>query len=206
MSDAGSTHGDAPHPAHDPYIVRRLEAAERQVAHLRRMVNYVFVGLAGLLGLTAAVIYLAGRHGMPGMVASVVESREFLLRDQNGEVRGVWGTEGEGGIRLVLQDSADKASVKLSLLADGSAGVTLSDLAGNPRLVLGLLPDENVSVVFADGAGVTRAVLGLSADGSTSLVFAEKHGVTRAAVGVDAAGQAIIATGEAEPGAEDTAQ
>jgi hypothetical protein len=200
MSDAGSAHGDAPHPAHDPYIVRRLEAAERQVAHLRRMVNYVFVGVAALLGITAAVIYLAGRHGMPGMVASVVESREFVLRDQAGQVRGVWGSEADGGIRLTLQGGANQSSVKLSLLADGSAGITLSDLAGNPRLVLGLLPDENVSIVFADGAGVTRAVLGLNADGSSSLIFAEKHGATRAAVGVDAAGQAIIATGDAQAG------
>jgi hypothetical protein len=204
MSDAGSAHGDVPHPAHDQYLVRRLEAAERQVGHLRRMMNYTFVGVAGLLGLVAAVIYLAGRHGMPGMVPSVVESREFVLRDQNGQIRGVWGSEADGAMRLVLQDSANKASVKLSLLADGSAGVTLSDLAGNPRLVLGLLPDENVSLVFADGAGVTRAVLGLNADGSSSLVFAEKHGGTRAAVGVDAAGRAIIATGDAE--AIDTVQ
>jgi hypothetical protein len=134
MSDAGSAHGDAPHPAHDPYIVRRLEAAERQVAHLRRMVNYVFVGLAGLLGLTAAVIYLAGRHGMPGHLGRGI--REFLLRDQNGRARRVGHRRGRR--HRLAPGQRQQAGVKLSLLADGSAGVTLSDLAGNPRLVLGL--------------------------------------------------------------------
>lgn len=200
MTDAGPPHVDEPRPTHDPYLVRRLETAERQVARLRRMVNYVLVGAAVLLGLTAAVIYLAGRHGMPGMVASVVESKEFLLRDAEGQVRGAWGTGADGSIQLVLQGGATKASVKLSLLPDGAAGVTLSDPEGRPRLVAGLLPNENVSVVLADSVGTTRAVFGLnSVDGASSLVFADRNGVTRTAIGASAAGQPIFATGEPEP-------
>lgn len=198
MTDAGSAQSNDSHPVHDPYLVRRLEAAERLVARLRRMVTYVLVGVAVLLGLTAAVIYISARHGMPGMVASVIESREFLLRDRAGRVRGAWGTDEDGAIQFVLQGDTTKASIKLSLLADGAAGITLSDLGGKPRLVAGLLPGDNVSVVLADSVGMTRAVFGLNVDGSSSIVFADRHGVTRTAVGAGAAGQAIIATGEPE--------
>ena len=205
MTDAGPPHVDEPRPTHDPYLVRRLETAERHVARLRRVVNYVLIGVAILLGLTATVIYLAGRHGMPGMVASVVESKEFLLRDADGQVRGAWGTDADGSIQLILQGGATKASVKLSLLADGAAGVTLSDPQGRPRLVAGLLPNENVSVVLADSVGMTRAVFGLNnVNGSSSLVFADRNGVTRTAIGTSAYGQPIFATGE--PEAVDTIQ
>jgi hypothetical protein len=199
MTDAGSTSPSHDTPAHDVYLVRRLEAAERLIADLRRRMTYVLVGVAILLGLTAAVIYLAGRHGMPGMVAQVVESREYVLRDGSGQVRGAWGVDAAGATQLVLQDRDTRAAVKLSLLADGAAGLTLTDAQGKARLVAGLLPGENVSMVLADSLGVTRAVFGLNPDGSTSLVFADRHGMTRTAIGASASGQAIFATGDSEP-------
>jgi hypothetical protein len=207
MTDAGTkTPAEAEGPVHDIYLVRRIEASENLIAQLRRRVTFVLVFVAILLGVTSTVIYLAGRHGMPGMVPQVVESREFLLRDRTGQVRGAWGVDARGDIQLVLQGGDNKASVRLSLLEDGAAGLTLSDPEGKPRLVAGLLPHENVSLVLADSLGVTRAVFGLNADGSTSLVFADRNGVTRTAIGAAASGQPIFATGEAEAGVVDTVQ
>ncbi len=196
MTDTDSSPQDTTGAAHDPVLVRRIQGAERQVARLQRTVMWLGIGVAVLLGLASAIIYLASQHGMPGMVASVLESKQFLLRGSDGQVRGTWGTDQDGAVRLVLQGGANSAGVTLNLLADGSAGVTLSDLAGNSRLVIGLIPNENVSMVLADGSGVTRAVFGLGAEGSTSLVFADQHGTTKAAIGVDATGAAILAAGE----------
>src|SRR5690606_2653369 len=130
---------DANAPAHDPVIMRRLEAVERENARVRRVSTITMALLAVTLGLAAAVIYMASRRGMPGLVADVLEARSFALRDKSGAVRGAWGFADDGTVRLTLQNAADRRSITLNLLADGSAGMSLSASAGNTRVLLALL-------------------------------------------------------------------
>ena len=115
----------------------------------------------------------------------MVAARQFVLRGDNGVVRGMWGTEDDGTLRLVLQDASARARVKINLLNDGSSGLTFSDSTGKPRAVFAALPDQSTSIVLADEAGRGRIVLGLSADGGATLVFADRSGGTRASLGVD---------------------
>lgn len=186
-------------------LVRRLEALEGENRRLRRQGTVMLVITAVLLGLAASIVVTAARHGMPGMVPSVVEAREYVLRDKDGNVRGAWGQDDQGAIRLVLQDHRNKTSIKLNLLDDGSSGLTFSDSTGNSRLIMAVLPDETANLVFADRAGIARTVLGLSAKGGSTLLFADGGGVTRSGIGVDNRGRSMFTTSAAAEEGDDAA-
>ncbi len=170
----------------------RLDEVEESNRRLRRQGIILLVATSVLLGLAAALVVTAARHGMPGFVPDLVEGREFVLRDKDGRVRGAWGSDDEGSIRFVLQDPANATSIKLNLLSDGSAGLTFSDSAGSPRLIAALLPDQTASLVFADRRGVTRTVMSFSPSGASSLLFADQGGNPRTAMGVDSRGRALF--------------
>ena len=173
-------------------FLNRLETLERENRRLQRSTNLSFICIAILLGLVVALVWVTGKHGMPGSVAREVAARQFILRDQNNVLRGVWGLGEDGAVRLVLQDQAGHPRVKVSLLQDGTSGLSFSDSAGHARAVFALLPDQTGSVAFADESGKTRSVLGISADGSSNIVFADRAGSTRAGLGVDARGQSTF--------------
>lgn len=200
----------APPPAAAPgltpvehQLVRRLESVEQENRRLKRQSQMTLVVTAVLLGIGAALVWTAARHGMPGLVPQVIESREFVLRDRDGRVRGVWGQDDAGAIRLVLQDADNQTNIKLNLLDDGSSGLTFSDSVGNARLIVAVLPDETVNLVFADGRGVARTVLGLNGRGGSTLVFGDGGGTTRAAIGVDNRGRSVLTTGEVDTPVEE---
>jgi len=179
---------------HRPEVVflHRLEALERENRRLRRYSSYAFMGLAVLLGLIVALVWVSGRQGAPGTVAEELAARRFILRDAAGAIRGAWGIGDDSAVRLVLQDSAARPRVKVSLLQDGTSGISFSDPAGRPRAVFAVLPDQSGSMAFADEAGKTRMVLGISPDGSANIVFADRAGSTRAGLGVDGAGRSTF--------------
>jgi hypothetical protein len=77
-------------------LTRRLEAVERDNRRLRRLGLMMLIGVGVLLGLTTAIIVVASRHGLPGTVPQVAEARKYMLRDREGRIRGVWGTNEEG--------------------------------------------------------------------------------------------------------------
>ncbi len=171
-------------------VMRRLDATERENRRIKRLSIASLLAVGILLGLAVAMVYLSAQRGMPGSVSDVVESRQYLLRDSEGRIRGVWGTAEDGTVRLVLRDANGRSLVKLNLLADGSSAVTFADTTERSRIVLGLIEDKTSTLVLADGTGRARAVLGLSADGSSTLVFADTFGVTRSSLGIDAEGSA----------------
>jgi hypothetical protein len=169
-------------------VLRRLEDFERENQRLRRLGIYVLGVVGALLGLAAAFVVVAARHGMPGFVPQVTESRRFVVRDAEGRIRAAMGTNADGTSQLLLQDEGGKERLRMSVLADGGAGVAFVDSAGRSRMVLGLLPDQSASVVLADGGGKTRTVLTLSPNGASTILFADKGGTTRAGLGVDGRG------------------
>ncbi len=188
-----------------PQVTRWLEELTRENRRLRRQANWTLVVVALLLGLAAALVFTAARHGMPGFVPQVVESREYLLRDAEGRIRGAWGADDQGAIRFVLQDDASRRNVKLNLLDDGTAGLTFADSTGNPRLIIAVLPDETTNLVMADGRGVTRTVMSLSRSGASTLIFADQGGRLKTTIGVDRRGQPVLTTGPVEVPEEEPA-
>lgn len=169
-------------------MLDRMQTLERESRRLHRLWMSTIVGLAVLLGLAAALVVVSARHGFPGTVADVIESRQFLVRDKSGVVRGAFGELDDGTLRLSLQAPNSRAGVSLTALKGGASGLTFSDSTGKSRGVLGLLPDETLSLTFGDQAGTTRSALGLNPEGSATLVFADRSGSMRAGIGVDSRG------------------
>lgn len=169
-------------------VHRRFEALERDNRRLRRLGLIMLVGVAVLLGLTSAIMVVAARHGMPGMVPEISESRKYLLRDRTGTIRAALGTNEDGTVQLVLSDTSGQSRLRLSVLADGSSGVAFVDSANSARVVVGVLPDESANLVLADPGGKTRVVLGLTPNGAATLVFADRGGVSKAGIGIDTRG------------------
>lgn len=193
-------------------LLARVESVEADNRRLRRL-SLALIGFVAILaGLAVAIMVVAGQYGLPGTTASIVAAEQFVLRDDDGRPRSLWGTDEEGAVRLVMQDEGGQPRLRLSLLPDGGAGFTLIDSAGNNRAVVALLPDQAANIVLADGTGRTRTVFGLAPDGSSTLVFADRTGVTRASLGVDARGAATSTFSERggqapveEPVVEDSA-
>ena len=168
--------------------VERIEELEREYRRLRRLTTTLLIGVGVVLGLGAAFVAVSAKHGMPGTVADVVAAHSFVLRGEDGTIRGVWGTQEDGSLRLVFQDGAGRPRTKLDLLADGASGLSFADSTGHPRAVFAFLPDQSASLVLADGGGKTRTVLGISPDGEATILFADRNGSTRAGLGVDTRG------------------
>jgi hypothetical protein len=195
--------------AHDPAtahiraeaaIGHRLDALERDNRRLRRYAVTMLVVLAGFLGVGASLLYFSGAYGLPGS-PQMVAARQFLLRDAHGTIRGTWGTDEDGSVRLTLRDEQGRQRIRLSLLEDGSAGLTFADTADRKLAVLGLLPDHTSTLALTDPAGVPRMVLGVAANGSSNLVFADHSGTTRAGLGVDSRGLGTFTLAERSGGA-----
>jgi hypothetical protein len=190
--DAGRIREDAGRMRLEGALSHRIDELEREYRRLKRLNLSLMIGLAILLGLGVALVSVSSRYGLPGTVAELVAAKQFMVRGDDGVVRGIWGTAEDGTIRLMLQDSAGRARVKLDLLADGASGLTFADSAGHPRAVFAFLPDQTASLVLADAAQRTRAVLGISADGSPTILFADRSGSTRAGLGVDNRGTGTL--------------
>jgi hypothetical protein len=185
-------------------MLLRVETVERESRRLRRLWVSSLISIAVLLGLATALVIVSARHGLPGTVADVIESRQFLLRDADGMVRGAWGTLPDGTMRLSLQAPGSKAGVTLTALKSGASGLTFSDSSGRSRGVFGILPDETLSLTFGDRTGMTRTSLGLNPEGSATLVFADRSGAMRAGMGVDSRGAGTFSVVD-RPGAQSAA-
>jgi hypothetical protein len=191
-----------PDAAPDPLLrqMRELERGltirtgelERENRRLRRIWMGTLIAVALLLGLATALVIVAARHGLPGTVASVVEARQFHLRDKAGNIRGSWSAGDDGSIRFIMQTPGSKAGLSFSVLGGGASGITVRDSAGRSRAVLGLLPDQTVSMLFADDNGTTRTVLSLVRGGASTLVFADRSGSAKVGMGVDSRGQSTL--------------
>jgi hypothetical protein len=194
-------------------ILSRVETVERENRRLRRLWVSSLISIAVLLGLATALVIVSARHGLPGTVADVIESHQFLLRDADGMVRGAWGTLPDGTMRLSLQAPGSKAGVTLTALKSGASGLTFSDSSGRSRGVFGILPDETLSLTFGDRTGMIRSSLGLNPEGSATIVFADRSGAMRAGMGVDSRGAGTFTvvehpgarTAEPEPESDDSA-
>lgn len=129
-----------------------------------------------------------------GSVASSLEAKAFLLKDDEGVQRAALGLRDDGGARLTLSDGNGIARLRLAVLPDGSPGVSLLDTDGETRAILGLLADGTTTLVFADGGSVARGIFALTPDGAARMIFNDQDGRTRTAVGVDTQGEPEVST------------
>jgi len=171
-------------------VGRRMDLISAENTSLRRQLRYAQAGLALTFLATVATAFFAAPRA--GVIEDTVHSKQFVLRDDTGLIRGLWEIEPGAGPRMILRDRDGRERVRFSLLSDGSPGVTLGDRDGRPRVVLGVLPDGTSNLVFADAGGTTRAVLGHSSGEATTLVLADREGFTRAGLVVDSEGEGTL--------------
>src|SRR5690606_5583389 len=80
-------------------VTERLDALEADNQRLRRMTTALFIAAGLLVGLCLALVVVAARRGLPGTIASAVESESFIVKDTDGNVRGAWGVADDGAMR-----------------------------------------------------------------------------------------------------------
>lgn len=183
-------------------LYERLRAMEMEARSLRTRVLWLTSGLVLVVGMLGTMAFRPDLLPPPSRVAAgVIEARQLLLVDAEGQPRGEWGVAPNGDTRLLILDQDARQRLTLSVGHDGVPGLSLANAAGQRRVALGLLADETTSLVFADGGGVPRAVLGLTRGEAASLVFADSEGVSRMGMGLDRSGTGSMMLPE-EPGEE----
>jgi hypothetical protein len=169
----------------------RITDLERDNRSLKLISRWLAVGLLVPIVLAIVLFIAAPALIIPGSGFDSVESRRFVLRDDNGVIRGEWTIAEDGASRLSINDPSGNPRLNLSVLEGGSPGLSLSDNSGQRLVALGSL-DQTSTLVFADADGMPRAVLGLPGDGSSSLVFADAGGITRVGMSVDQSGTSSV--------------
>jgi hypothetical protein len=164
---------------------QRLETMERELRRFRRLSSFVMIGMAILLGVAAAIIAMAQRGRLLDPSGDLVESKQFVLRDESGRVRGIWAASDSGAAQLIMSDSAGRERLRIRVLQDGSAGLAMVDSVQRSRAVLAVLPDETTALALADENGKTRVVLGLKVGGAPSLALADPDGTVRTGLGLE---------------------
>ncbi len=164
---------------------QRLERLERELRRFRRLSGFVLVALAVLLGIAGAIVAMAQRGRLLDPSRELVASRQFILRDESGRIRGVWEATDSGAAQLILSDAAGRERLRIRVLEDGSAGLAMVDSMQRSRAVLAVLPDETTALALADEGGKTRVVLGLEVGGAPSLALADPDGTVRTGLGLE---------------------
>lgn len=123
-------------------VMERLRRIEDQDRFLKRLVT------ALLLGIVASVAILLGTP----KAASIVEAREFILRDSTGNVRARWTANPEGGSALHLLDQEGTTRATLSVTSEGAAALALTDR--QERSLAGMsVSQEGPTLALYDASG-----------------------------------------------------
>jgi hypothetical protein len=97
-------------------VLQRLDEVERQNRFFKRLFAGGLIAMLLLLGM----FFLASRNG-------IVEAREFVVRDSQGNRRAVWTTTSQGISVLHLLDQEGAARATLSVTPDGDPTLALTN-------------------------------------------------------------------------------
>jgi hypothetical protein len=136
----------------------RITDLERDNRSLKLISRWLAVGLLVPIVLAIVLFIAAPALIIPGSGFDSVESRRFVLRDDNGVIRGEWTIAEDGASRLSINDPSGNPRLNLSV-------------DGMPRAVLGLPGDGSSSLVFADAGGITRVGMSVDQSGTSSVML-----------------------------------
>ncbi|MGE0709687.1 MAG: hypothetical protein AB7N76_24230 [Planctomycetota bacterium] len=150
-------------------LVRRIEAQEAELARLRRGRSWKRLG-GSILAVGAAVV-LMGQAAPPSATQKEVSAQSFVIRDDQGKVRAVFGLAKDGEIACSMTDPAGKQRIQLAVSKKGVPGINVNDANGENRVGIGFANDGLAFVAlrgpkgkiqnfnFVDGNGNPRLVL-----------------------------------------------
>ena len=148
--------------------------------------NFAFVSIGILCLVLSALIgfHIGGRsvqaqrYSVPG----VVEAKEFLLKDGDGNDRGAWYISDNGQAELALYDTDANPRLAISGSGDG-AFVILMDKNKAKRAVFEVFKGVP-SLKMTDSGGTFRVAL-FATDDTVLLSLDDENGMTRGMWGVD---------------------
>lgn len=108
-----------------------------------------------IIGASLLVIF----GGWINKAPKVLEASEFVLRDQNGILRGCFAIRPEGSPGIALFDPAGQVRISVDLGNDGTTGFNVYDQKGILRGALALRPDGEAGLGFFDKNGQVKASL-----------------------------------------------
>ncbi len=135
----------------------------------------VVAGLVG--GVASSWLFLRApmfAHKTP-QVAEVIRAKQFVVVDQDGNMRAELSLNADGKPGMALYDENEKYRVTLGLNKDGEPGLRLYDKDGKTSVMLSLNKDEEPSLWLADKSGKRRAGIGLD-NGEPRMAFVGKNG------------------------------
>ena len=127
---------------------------EERLAQLERKNRRLTLALMSV-GM-AAVMAVAMGQGAPAVVTQAVKARSFILVDDDGKVRGIFGVV-KGGPLLSMYDENGKGRATLTVSSYGP-GLTLRDENGKERATLTAVKPGPLLRLF-DQNGKERATL-----------------------------------------------
>jgi hypothetical protein len=166
---------DAPDLQH---ILERLEVVERQNRRLKR-IGLVAFGLAAGVVLTGQ----AQPEKPPEKKSTVVEAEQFIVRDANGQTRGLFGLDhptspGHSPVRIGLYNEGSSSAVMY--LSDGFGGVTVTsggEKESERRAVqLFANPQEGTGLKAGKTVSKTGALLKVDQHGAVALTLKDDSG------------------------------
>ncbi len=144
-------------------LVRRLAAIERP----NRSKSRVWIAAAVLLG-AGATLVVADKQPQ---IARTIEARNFVLRDREGNVKGLWETDPNGMPVLSLHDKHGSNRAEFRFRPDGSPVLHFLDRDGRERMLVGIDVDGAASMALIGKRGKERVCLGIAKDGWSTLSF-----------------------------------
>jgi hypothetical protein len=147
-----------------------LEERLQELQHSNRRLRMTILALA-LVG--GALITMA--QASPNN-SEIVEARQFVLRDANGNVRAVLGSAPDGAVGLNLDDSSGRTRLTLDVDYAGSPGLDLFDQNGKRRAILALGQRGDPGAGLYDTGGKLRTSLDIPGANTPGLAFYHEGG------------------------------
>lgn len=118
----------------------------------------------------------------------VIETQEFRLVDDSGNIRARLGMNEEEDVELSLMTLANEVKLKLLLARDGFPSITLFNATPNSEKI-DISVDEKGSHVHFGGDQAQQSYMFLKNDGTSGFVLTGKDGQRKAQIIVESDGQ-----------------
>lgn len=141
------------------------------------------------------VVYFVSRlkrSSEPESRVKVLEAQEFILRGEDGFIRGSWEANADGSTLLSFFDKNERPRLILAMTKDGNAILSFHGKAGEVRGTFGESCDGNMIIGLGDIEGRTRGGLLSTASGAIGFSFCDKEGQVRVSLITQADGNTAM--------------
>ncbi len=168
-------------PKRTPIIMEQLtsELCER-ISRLEHQQAELKSSNQRLRLMSGALLLLCGSLAIMGQttsgIADSLDSRQFVLHDGTGKVRGALGITDDGGVGLYFTDSRYRTRITLDVASNGTPGLDFYDQDGKLRATFALGPNGSPGVGLYGAEGQLQTSLDVPANKNPGLAFYHHDG------------------------------